>query len=100
MNSAGNSGVGLGKRDVIGDFQQGIDKIDLHFVDAKTSVGNLGNQDFSFIGGNAFSAEGQVRVFTEGDNTIVQVNNDGDLLAEGEIQLTGNINLAAGDFIL
>jgi hypothetical protein len=34
--------------------------------------------------------EGQVRVFTEGGNTIVQVNNDGDLLAEGEIQLTGN----------
>ena len=24
---------------------------DLHFVDAKTSVGNLGNQDFSFVGG-------------------------------------------------
>ena len=80
---------------MIGDFVKGIDKIDLHFVDAKTSVGNLGNQDFSFSGGNAFSAEGQIRVFTEGGNTIVQVNNDGDLLAEGEIQLTGNINLAA-----
>ena len=100
LTSPGNSGVGLGKRDVIADFQQGVDKIDLHFVDAKTSVGNLGNQDFSFIGGNAFSAQGQIRVFTENGNTIVQANNDADLFAEGEIQLTGNINLAAGDFIL
>jgi hypothetical protein len=39
-------------------------------------------------------------VVTEGGNTIVQVNNDADLSAEGEIQLTGNFNLAAGDFIL
>jgi serralysin len=100
LTSPGDSGVGIGKRDVIGDFQRGVDKIDLHFVDAKTSVGNLGNQDFSFRGGNAFSAEGQIRVFTEGGNTIVQVNNDGDLFAEGEIQLTGVIDLKVGDFIL
>ena len=68
--------------------------------DAKTSVGNLGNQDFSFIGGNAISAQGQVRVFIEGTNTIVQGSNDGDLLPEFEIQLTGTFDLAAGDFIL
>ena len=85
---------------MIADFQKGVDDIDLHFVDAKTSVGNLGNQDFSFVGGNAFSAEGQVRVFTEGANTIVQVSNDGDLLPDFEIQLTGNLSLAAGDFVL
>jgi serralysin len=100
LTSPGDSGVDIGKRDVIGDFQKGIDKIDLHFVDAKTSVGNTGNQDFSFVGGNAFSAQGQIRVVTEGGNTIVQVNNDADLFAEGEIQLTGNFNLAAGDFVL
>ena len=49
---------------------------------------------------NAFTAEGQVRVFAESGNTIVQVNNDADLFAEGEIQLTGVFNLAAGDFVL
>ena len=100
LTSPGDSAVDIGKRDVIGDFVKDVDKIDLHFADAKTSVGNLGNQDFSFRGGNAFSAEGQIRVFTEGANTIVQVNNGGDLFAEGEIQLTGVFNLAAGDFIL
>jgi Ca2+-binding RTX toxin-like protein len=100
LNSPGDSAVSLGKRDVIADFVNGIDKIDLHSVDAKTSVGNLGNQDFSFKGGSDFSAEGQIRVFTEGGDMIVQVNNDGDLLAEGEIQLTGVSNLVAGDFIL
>ena len=46
------------------------------------------------------SAEGQVRVFTEGANTIVQGSNDGDLLPEFEIQVTGHITLSAGDFIL
>jgi Ca2+-binding RTX toxin-like protein len=101
LTSPGDSGVGLGKRDVVTDFVKGVDKIDLHFVDAQTSVGHLGNQDFSFVaGGNAFTAEGQVRVFAESGNTIVQVNNDADLFAEGEIQLTGVFNLAAGDFVL
>jgi Ca2+-binding RTX toxin-like protein len=100
LTSPGDSGVGLGKRDVIGDFVKGADKIDLHFADAKTSAGNLGNQDFSFIGGNALSAEGQVRVFTEGSNTIVQGSNDADLLPEFEIQLTGVVKLNAADFIL
>ena len=52
------------------------------------------------VGVRAQKAEGQIRVFTEGGNTIVQANNDGDLLAEGEIQLTGVFNLAADDFIL
>ncbi|MFL5335432.1 MAG: calcium-binding protein, partial [Geminicoccaceae bacterium] len=56
LTSPGDSGVGLGHRDVIADFQHGVDKIDLHFVDAQTSVGHLGNQDFSFIGDNAISA--------------------------------------------
>jgi Ca2+-binding RTX toxin-like protein len=100
LTSPGDSGVGLGKRDVAADFVKGVDKIDLHFVDAKTSAGNLGNQAFEFLGGDAFSAEGQVRVFTEGGNTIVQASNDGDLLPEAEIQLTGVFNLAAGDFVL
>jgi Ca2+-binding RTX toxin-like protein len=101
LASPGDSAVGLGKRDVVADFVKGVDKIDLHFVDAKTSVGNLGNQDFSFVGGGgAFSAEGQVRVFTAGGNTIVQASNDGDLLPEAEIQLAGVFNLAAGDFVL
>ena len=100
LTSPGDSGVGLGKRDVIADFQHGVDKIDLHFADAKTSVGNLGNQDFTFIGGNAISAEGQVRVFTEGANTIVQGSNDGNKLPEFEIQLTGHVTLSVGDFVL
>jgi Ca2+-binding RTX toxin-like protein len=100
LTSSGDSGVGLGKRDVIVDFQTGTDKLDLHAIDAKEGAANSGNQDFSFIGGDAFFAAGQVRVVTEGANTVVQLNTDGDLQAESELQLTGHVDVKVADFIL
>jgi serralysin len=84
--------------DRIGDFQHSVDRIDLSSIDARE--GAAGNQAFSFIGGQAFTAEGQVRLFFEGDHTVVQLNTAGTLAAESEIELAGHITLSAGDFIL
>ena len=96
--STAESGVGSLKRDAISDFVHNSDKIDVHSIDAK--FGASGNQDFSFIGTQAFSAEGQVRVVTEGDNTLVQINTTGNDGTESEIQLAGHVTLFAADFVL
>jgi len=93
-----DSGVGSFSRDVIADFVHGQDKIDLAFVDAKAGI--AGNQTFSFIGSDAFSAEGQVRVVTEGDHMLVQMNTIGTSGADSVIELTGNLNATANDFVL
>lgn len=93
-----DSGVGSVSRDVIADFVHGQDKIDLGFVDAK--VGITGNQSFAFIGADAFTAEGQVRVVTEGDHLLVQMNTSGTTGADSVIELTGNIDVTAIDFTL
>jgi Ca2+-binding RTX toxin-like protein len=94
----GDSGVGLGNRDVITDFQLGVDKIDLHFIDAK--VGTVSDQSFKFIGNANFSAEGQVRAFVEGDHTVVSLNTSGLTGSESQIELTGIISVSDGDFVL
>jgi len=98
MFSTADSGVGANNRDVITDFVHGVDKLDLHSIDAKGLAS--GNQDFSFIGSAAFTAEGQVRVVVEGDHTLVQMNTSGASGAESEIQLAGHIAVNAHDFVL
>jgi Ca2+-binding RTX toxin-like protein len=96
--SGPDSGVGSGFRDVITDFQRGADKIDLSPIDATGSNG--GNSAFTFIGGAPFSAEGQVRVFSLGGQTVVQLNTLGPSGADMEIALSGSHALSAGDFLL
>jgi Ca2+-binding RTX toxin-like protein len=93
------SGVTAATRDVLFDFSpaQG-DDIDLQAVDAKTAT--AGNQAFSFVGTEAFTAAGQVRYFFEGDHTVVELNTTGANGAESQIELNGHLNLAAGDFLL
>ena len=85
----GDSGVGAGDRDVITDFVTGTDDLDL------SSFGNL-----DFIGQDTFDAPDQVRFIHSGGNTIVRINTVGNTGAEMEIELSGVINLNAGDFIL
>ena len=98
MFSTADSGVGANNRDAIADFVHGSDKLDLHGIDAQLNA--AGNQDFSFIGGAAFTAEGQVRVVAEGDHTLVQMNTSGTSGAESELQLAGHVALSAHDFVL
>ncbi len=60
------------------------------------------NDTFVFIGSLAFTAEGQVRAFQSGNNTIIQVNRSGAGGAEMEIVLQNFTasNLSEFDFNL
>ena len=92
-------------RDVITDFLRGSDTIDIDVIDASTL--SSGDQDFSFIGSQGFTAgvAGQVRAeaFLRSDGigvTIVQADINGDRVSDFEIQLTGTYALASSDFDL
>lgn len=98
--SAVQSGVKVAQRDVIMDFQPGVDQVDLYGIDAKAHV--TGNNAFQFIGGAAFTAEGQVRAVAAGADTLLQINTSGAAGAEMTILLKG-IDPGAldrGDFVL
>ena len=95
---ATDSAKGLGNRDLVSGFVHDSDDLDVSQIDAK--AGPIGNQAFAFIGGKGFSAEGQVRFFFEGNNTVVALNTTGTSGAELQIQIAGHIDLTASDFIL
>ena len=92
------TGVGA-NRDVVQDFTTG-DIIHLVQVDANLNV--AGDQAFSFIGTNAFTAAGQIRFFADGaGNTIIEGNMDGNLGADFQIELHAfTSQLQATDFLL
>ena len=99
--STAESLTGYTRRDVIPSLDRGIDVIDLSYIDANRNI--VGNQAFQFIGTAGFSGRaGQVRYYRSGSNAVVQVDveGDGNLLAEMEIQLNGVSFLSASDFIL
>lgn len=93
-----HSGVGVGNRDLITDFEQAEgDKIDL------SSVGDLvfiGTTDFVSVN----LAQGELRYFHQGfgllASTIVEADFNDDNVADFQIYLAGTITLVAGDFIL
>jgi len=100
FSSISNMGSTAQTRDVITDFASG-DKIDLSHLDANTT--KSGNQAFSFEPGDnqAFThTAGQLAWRTEGNQTIIQGDRNGDGVHDFEIQLTGAHHLAASDFIL
>lgn len=92
------SGAQPGQRDKIMDFGLGHDQIKLAGIDADLT--HSGNQAFDFIGNNAFDAAGQIRVAHRGDDRLVQMDRDGDGIADIEIMLRDASNLNADDFIL
>ncbi len=90
------SELGLGTtRDVITDFTQGQDTIDLATIDS--NAGLAGDQAFTFVSSFTTTA-GQLRY----SGGIVYFNTDADTAAEYEIQLTGNLptTLSATNFSL
>src|SRR6056297_178252 len=96
---ATDSGVGAGNRDIITDFQTGIDQIDLGHVDANSAT--VADDAFMFVGTTAFSSTaGELRFEQTGTETIAQADVDGDGAADWEVELTGTISLVEGDFIL
>ncbi len=96
-NAVGDSPAGAGKDTIINfigvngfeDNENG-DRIDLTTIDANALV--TGNQAFSWIGSNAFTAAGQLR-YAGG---LLQGNTDADAAAEFEIRLVGAPALSVG----
>ena len=106
-NAITESGTDAGERDVITGFtvkQAGganfIDRIDLSNIDARAGSG--GNQNFTFIGQAAFSAEGQIRAIQSGGDTLIQINTTAANGSEMVISLANfsATDLSAADFIL
>jgi serralysin len=89
----------IGATDTIGDFQTGIDKIDLTDIDANSSV--VGNQSFTFIGSAAFTGNaGELRVYNAGSiGNVVAIDVNGDSTADLMINL-GSGTAVMGDFLL
>jgi Ca2+-binding RTX toxin-like protein len=83
-----DSSVGLG-RDVITDFQQGSDLIDLSALNASR-----------YIGSGAFSGRaGEVRYASFNGGTIVELDSNGDRLADFQVELDQGVALTYGDFL-
>ena len=94
----GETGVGLGNRDVIHDFARVEgDKIDVDWIDANSGL--AGDQDFAFVYANEFSAVGQLRYVNYAGYTVIEGNSGGSLAADFQIQLSGwTAPMVAGDF--
>lgn len=85
--------------DIIADFVDGTDKINVSAIDAITSSGT-GDNAFTLDKDSSFS-EGEYRVTTSGGNTIIEFNNDGDAGADMAIVLVGTgFTITNLDFIL
>ncbi|MET3899018.1 Ca2+-binding RTX toxin-like protein [Devosia sp. UYZn731] len=102
FGNAAEIGSRAGARDVITDFTQGQDKIDLSAIDANSKL--TGNQDFTFIAGNDASftkTPGELAWHTEAatGRTVIQGDINGDGVHDFEIELKGLLNLKASDFI-
>ena len=97
----GDTGKTKAKADVIADFSTaGGDIIDVSAWDANAK--KKGNQDFDFIGDQAFHKHaGELRAFVNGaGDTIVQGDTNGDGKADLMIRLAGNVALTDASFDL
>jgi len=91
--------------DQVLDFQSGVDKIDLHFMDADSVEG--GHQSFSWIGSNAFTgvgaaSAGELRAYSQNGIWFVEGDTDGNGTADFVIAVTtqGNAALVQTDFLI
>jgi Ca2+-binding RTX toxin-like protein len=95
------SGVGTGNRDVIEDFERGVDVINLAGVDANAT--RLGNQAFTFIGGASFTGRaGEMRAeFSDvTDNLVLRMDVNGDGLSDMNIEVANVVSMSVNDFVL
>ncbi len=105
-NAATETGNSLTTCDIITDFQQGHDTIDLRDFDASTVL--AGNNAFVWRGTGPFttSGEGELRyqkydnAGTWNDYTVIFGDTDADTASEFQIKLQGLVTLTQADFIL
>jgi glucose/arabinose dehydrogenase len=100
FNAITDSGIGTGLRDLIHDFADGADRIDVSGIDARQ--GAAGNQKFTFIGSAVFTDEGQIRATQLGARVLLEFNRSGTDGAEMTVILR-DLSVAeidATDFVL
>ena len=86
--------------DVIVDFSRGDDRLDLSRIDANHSNA-AANDAFTFIGAAAFSnVAGQLRYTVGAGFAQVEMDVNGDGVADSLIRLNGIAALNANDFVL
>lgn len=83
-------------RDVIHDFDMGLDRVSLQAIDANTAVG--GNQTFAW--GGTTAGANTVWYLTSGGDAIVYADVNGDSMADFSVQMIGVTTLTASDFLL
>ena len=99
FRNVADSGNTVQTRDIITDFEAGLDVLDLAIVDAVAGV--AGNQAFAFLGTGAFTgAAGQLRYYLSGNLLIVEGTVNADLVADFSIRLNFETGLAVDDLIL
>jgi len=94
FSSTAESGRGAA-RDVIRDFQHGVDHFDLAAIDASTR--HAGNQAFHFIGAKAFTGAAGEVAYKSG---VVSVDVNGDRVSDLEVGIENRAGLTHHDFIL
>lgn len=92
-------GLAPGTRDIIVDFEVGLDKIDLGGMDADTV--HSGNNVFRLSQTAQHDGKpGSLRVVEVNGNTYVMADRDGDKISDFAIQLEGILQLTSADFYL
>jgi Ca2+-binding RTX toxin-like protein len=90
---------GATHRDVIQDFAQGSDLIDLHKIDANAN--KAGNQTFHFIDAKHFHHKaGELHFVTKSGFLLAEGDVNGDGHADFQIEVHGPATLLATDFVL
>ncbi|MFN3209316.1 MAG: beta strand repeat-containing protein [Roseovarius sp.] len=87
-------GTGAAGRDLIFDFEDGIDVIDVSQMDADPSTAGIVDT-FTFVGASGFTGTaGEIQISSVGSHTALDFDFDGDAVADGTILLrdfTGTI---------
>jgi Ca2+-binding RTX toxin-like protein len=100
FNRLTDTGTTVATADQITDFAPGRDIIDLRGIDAITTNAVADNA-FVYIGTAAFSnVAGQLRWSTTSGVTTIEMDVNGDSVADAAIRLTNGVSLTAGDFVL
>lgn len=89
---------GSSRRDIIGDFTNDVDTLDLSYIDADATTG--GNQAFDLIGRAGFTAAGQLRVQWSDSRIVLQADIDGDGITDFEIELRNLASIQSNDILL
>lgn len=98
-NIISDSRSNASRRDIIGDFDAGEDRIDMSDLDADKAV--AGDQAFTYIGTGGFTGNGgEIRIIEGAKHTLIQTDINGDGKAEVEILLLNETGLPGSDFIL